>query len=239
MAGVFISKGMTITIPPGGLTFSISEDGKRTGNLTPHIHFDVCPTWLELATRHLKDAKNMQLARVEAWKSSDENAKALSLEREFEASMQAIMAAATSIDAFYAVIKNKAQVNADLYKTWKKNKTARHSQISEVIRISFSIKDKDFTTLRKIIKEIYKYRDAAVHPSGISQEAILHPELELRVEWRFAWFRYENALIIVRETIKLLYELISAGQPQNDKIQKYAGELRPIIQLLIEAIKEE
>src|SRR2546426_8136310 len=110
MAGVFISRGMTVAIPPGGLVISLDEAGNPVGNLNLHVHFDVCPTWLEIALRHLEEAKANRLLRIEAWKGTDEDAKAAALEREFEASMQAIMAAAIAIDAFYAVMQTKAEL---------------------------------------------------------------------------------------------------------------------------------
>jgi len=110
MAGVFISRGMTVVIPAGGLVISIGDDGKPTGSATLHVHFDVCPTWLELAIGHLRDAKAKKLARMSAWAGADEGAKAATLEAEFESSMEAIMSAAVAIDAFYAVIKTKVQI---------------------------------------------------------------------------------------------------------------------------------
>ena len=50
MAGIFISKGMTATIPAGGLKISLGPGmGLRFPAVTLHVHFDVCPTWCELA----------------------------------------------------------------------------------------------------------------------------------------------------------------------------------------------
>lgn len=91
---------MTVAIPAGGLTIGIGDDGNFTGNLTLHIRFDVCPTWVELSLRHLEEAKANRTDRESAWVRTNEDLKASTLEREFEASMQAIMSAAIAIDAF-------------------------------------------------------------------------------------------------------------------------------------------
>jgi hypothetical protein len=88
MSGVFISRGMTVAIPPGGLTLAIGDNGNVTGNLTLHVRFDVCPTWVQLALRHLDDANAKKALRVAAWAGAEEEYKAAALEREFEASMQ-------------------------------------------------------------------------------------------------------------------------------------------------------
>lgn len=67
MAGIFISRGMTVAIPAGGLTIGIGGDGKFTGNMTLHVRFDVCPTWVELSLQHLEEAKAKRTDREAAW----------------------------------------------------------------------------------------------------------------------------------------------------------------------------
>jgi hypothetical protein len=55
-AGVFITRGITVSIPKGGFTLTVDEQGKVNTNVLIHVHYDVCPTWLYLAARHLSDA---------------------------------------------------------------------------------------------------------------------------------------------------------------------------------------
>jgi hypothetical protein len=47
------------------------------------------------------------------------------------------MAAAIAIDAFYATIKNKTNIPEETFHIWKEKKTARHTQIAEVLRQAF------------------------------------------------------------------------------------------------------
>jgi hypothetical protein len=91
---------MTVAILPGADFLS--------GNVSLHAHYDVCPTWLKLSREHLYEARKCRDERVIAWKTDDNDRKTFSLEREFEASMQAIVSAAIAIDAFYSVIKDRA-----------------------------------------------------------------------------------------------------------------------------------
>jgi hypothetical protein len=140
MVGVFISKGMTIGIPVGGLKIAIDNHGKITGPLTPHVRFDVGPTWIQLALRHLDDAKAKQDLRVAAWAGVDENQKSHSLEREFEASMQAIMAAAIAVDAFYSLIQTHVDLPPSIADKWRVKRTARYSQVTEVLKRAFHLK---------------------------------------------------------------------------------------------------
>lgn len=226
MAGVFISRGMTVAIPKGGLTIGTADDGSFSGSVTLHVRFDVCPTWIELALRHLSDANEKRIAREAAWAGTNEEMKAAALEREFEASMQAIMAAAISIDAFYAVIQPYVPLDPGLVKQWRDKRTPRYAQITEVIRRAFLLKPKGTATLRKNLKEIFRLRDLAVHPSGKIEAPILHPELNVGVEWRFAFFRAHNADLAVNAATGMLWDLAHNGKPKDNNIIEYMKNLR-------------
>lgn len=109
MPGIFISRGMQITIP--SFSIRIRDDGELESDpLTLHVRFDVCPTWIQVANRHLADAKLAKAQRDQVWHGLDENAKVRALEAEFEASMQAIMAAAISWDALYAILREHVTI---------------------------------------------------------------------------------------------------------------------------------
>ena len=141
MSGVFIAKGMTLTIPAGGLTLSIDDDGQLKGSsLTLHLQYDVCPTWLELAARHLADAEQRRLARIAAWQSDDADARAATLEREFESSMQAMMAAAIALDSFYLALRDKTSIPKETIQTWREKRTARYKQVAEVLQRAFALR---------------------------------------------------------------------------------------------------
>jgi hypothetical protein len=225
MSGVFITKGMTLTIPEGGLTLSVGDDGELKGtSLTLHVHYDVCPTWLHLASRHLADADQCRLARIAAWQSDDADARAATLEREFESSMQAMMAAAVALDSFYLALRDKTTIPKD--QTWREKRTARYKQVAEVLRRAFALPARGSVTLRANLKEIFKFRDLAVHPLGAATAPVLHPELQTGVEWRFDTFRAENARPIVQTAHSMIHELVTEGKPTTIEIARYAEGLR-------------
>jgi hypothetical protein len=226
MAGVFISRGMTVAVPAGGLTLGVNGHGNATGNLTLHVRFDVCATWSELALRHLEDAKVKRVARQAAWAGSNAEHKAATLEREFEVSMQAIMAAAIAIDAFYSIIQTHVELPPSLIAQWRTKRTSRSSQVTEVLRRAFQLKPRGTAALRQNLREIYRLRDLAVHPSGKIEAPILHPEINVGVEWRFAYFRAHNAELIVNAATWILWDLAHSGQPKDSKIAEYMAGLR-------------
>jgi hypothetical protein len=227
--GIFITRGMTVAIPKGGLIISLDEEGKVNSSMTVHVHYDVCPTWLDLAARHLSDARERKLLRVAAWNSNDDKAKGDTLEKEFESSMQAIMAAAIAIDSFYAALRDKTNIPKETIKSWRENSTARYKQITEILKRAFSLPPRDCVVLRNCLKEILKFRDLAVHPSGNIRAPVLHPELQTGVEWRFTVFRAENAEAIVREATNVIHELVTKGTPANVDIHRYTEGLKGLL----------
>lgn len=227
MPGVFISRGMTLAVPPGGITVSLGPEGFQASDLKLHVHFDVCPTWCELAVAHCAEAKSRGISRAVAWSGTNENKKGETLEREFEASMQAIMAAAIAVDAFYAVVQPHVTVPENLLRAWRDKRTARYIQITEILRRGFRLKKQGTQVLKQNLKELFRYRDLAVHPSGKIGEPILHPELDVGVEWRFAYYRAANAEALVNVATAMIWDLAHNGKPANDGVGKYMDSLKP------------
>jgi hypothetical protein len=224
MAGIFISRGMTVAIPVGGLILGIG--GKAPNSVTLHVRFDVCPTWIEIALKHLSTAIESRTLREVAWAGTEENAKSTSLEREFESSMQAIMAAAIALDAFYSILQTHVTLPPALIEKWRTGRTARYSQVTEVLRQAFRLKSKGTAALRTMLKDIYRFRDIAVHPSGKIEAPIYHPELDVGVEWRFAYFRATIAEQRVNAATWILWDLCHNGKPKDPKIVEYVGNLK-------------
>lgn len=155
------------------------------------------------------------------WAGTDENAKAQCLEAEFESSMQAIMAAAIAWDAVYSVLRQHVEIPPAMVERWRKGRTARYSQVAEVVQRAFALNAEGAAALRANLKEIYRYRDLAVHPSGKLRAALLHPELNVGVEWRFVYFRASNAELAVSAAAAMLWDLAHNGKAKDPKITEY------------------
>jgi len=229
MPGIYITRGMTVSIP--SFSIRIRDDGELESDpLTLHVRFDVCPTWIQIAKRHLEAALIARTNRELVWTGTDENAKAQALEAEFESSMQAIMAAAIAWDAAYAVLREHVTIPPAIAEKWRKGRTPRYTQVSETVRRAFSLKAKGGTALRANLKEIYRYRDLAVHPSGKIEAPLLHPELDLGMEWRFVYFRAKNAELAVLAAAAMLWDLAHNGKAKDPKVSEYQKTLATRLQ---------
>jgi hypothetical protein len=162
----------------------------------------------------------------------DEPSKTGALEWEFESSIQAIVTCGMAVDAFYAVVQTVVRSPQSLIDEWRDKRTPRDVQISEVFRRAFSIESRNVSSLRQTLGEIFRFRDLAIDPSGKMDAQILHPELGVGVEWRFAYFRYENALLIVKATVQLIGALLASGKPKDADLQKYIDTLRSSVESL-------
>ena len=156
---------------------------------------------------------------------ADDEAKEHTLEAEFESSMQAITSAAIAWDAFYSILLQNVKVPQSIIEKWRSGRTARYSQVAEIVRRAFSLNPKNAAILRANLKEIYRFRDIAVHPSGKIKAALLHPELNIGVEWRFVYFRATNAELAVSAAAAMLWELAHDGKAKDIKIIEYQKTL--------------
>jgi hypothetical protein len=212
---------------------SISDDEGKAGSAVSPARFDVCPTWLELAARYLSDARAAQATRITGWSHADDIARADALEWEFEASLQAIVACGIAVEAFSAAVRSKIQLPQSLVDQWRENSTPRYIQIAEILRRALSLSAKGASGVRQCVGEILRFRDLAVDPSQKSGSHVFHPELRVGVEWRFAYFRYENASMIVQATTRLIAELVTNGNANDVEVQQYVDALRPKVEPLL------
>jgi hypothetical protein len=231
MPGIFISRFVTLTL--SDITISFGPNG-TSGSSKALVSYDVCPIWLEIAIEHLKAASGANSEMITAWAdpTAANDTKGETLERVFRHSMQAMTAAAIAIDGFYAAIQKKIRINPALIDKWRANKTARYSQVAETVRIAYQLKPKGSKAFRDTIREIYKFRDQAVHPSAAMEEAILHSDIDVGVERRFVVFRYDNAFQIVRIAVTMIDELARNGNVKNDAIKKYPDALGTATEIL-------
>lgn len=232
MNGVSMYRAMAAATPTAGLPLSVDENSRAASDATGHVRFDVCSTWLDLAIRHLSDAQVAQVARIAAWEGTDENLKAGALEWEFEASMQAVMAASIALDAFCAAVQTKVQPPPSLTDAWREKRNPHYVENAEILRVAFSLTAKEANSLRQNLGEIFRFRDLAVDSSSKSGAPILHPELRVGGEWRFAYFRCENARLVVGATLRVVGGLVASERLKDAGVQQYIDVLRSRLERL-------
>lgn len=213
-SGLFITKGMLINFD--NFSLKIGDDGEiEVGQVSISTALDMCPYWLDIAYEHLllTEQAHNDLMVAKELDNGEMIGKALSTE--FTSGMQAIMASAIAIDAFYACIKERIEIHEDLIRVWRENKLSRYKQIVEVIRIASPMKHETVKEIRGHLKGIFHFRNMAVHPPSKKTLPLLHPELNKITDWRYVEFRYRNAKIITGDSLSIIAQI--ASRAHNDK----------------------
>jgi hypothetical protein len=231
MPGVFVSDGMSLRIPAGGLSIAIGDDGApRASTVRFEVMLDVWPFWLDVALEHAASAMRAR-GRLEALAIASgtdtlEKRHASPLIRECKAGMVAISAAAFALDNFYSVVQRFCPGYADLRKEFERAGTARHQQISETLRRTFQVRSKEERRLRATIQEIFKYRDWAVHPPAEFRDPVRHDLFDVGVEWRFVAFRATNAVAVTRNATSLIDQCVNSPRKSNAPLVKWSDSHR-------------
>src|SRR5690606_5843659 len=116
---------------------------------------------------------------------------------EFKFSIQSVIGAGTCIDALYDVLIPLVKIDEGTRLAWKRNRTARHIVVFEVLRTAFVMKNSLLDSFRETIRVVYKLRGLAAHPTSSEFPMMVHPDLNLLMDWRLANFRGDLAESIV------------------------------------------
>ena len=235
MPGVFITSGMDIQVK----NLRIDLNSMTLDPITLNVRMDTWQHWLSIARDLAEKADAAYEQVLVASKTDDGEALGAALEEEFRCGMLGISAAAFAIDAFYASVKERYRAHPD-EQLWKTNNLARYKQIIETLRWVWKIKPAPTKTMRDWLKMIFRFRDWAVHPPADFREAILRPDIDRGVEWRFVVFRAENARnafnavsqiieALLRDPAKAPEELREWVQSSRSKFEAAAGhEIREV-----------
>jgi len=226
--GVFITKGARVAIPAGGLRIGFSG-GKLDASVTLHVGLNMPPIWAELAVDHLTRAQTAREAVLVAWGGTDDAVLGAALIDEFTASMQAIVAAGIAIDACFAAVRGYAALPDALVQTWQRNRTARYKQVAEVLRRAFPLKPRHAVGVRAAIREIYRFRDWAVHPPAEARAPAHHPDLHMDTEWRFVAFSLPNDRELVRASLSLLWQAANRTDVPSASLRDDCRGLRSLL----------
>lgn len=231
-SGVFLTKGMQISIPE--FSIRISPDGNI--DATPLILYtgiDLCPYWLEIAYDHLRCTEEASEQLLNAKKEQNGEKIADALKAEFTEGMQTIMASAVAMDAYYANVKERIAIPDELIQTSRKNGTARYKQIAEVLRRAFLMSEDSAKQMRVILKHNFGFRDKAVHPPTGTTAPALHPELNKVTDWRYVTFRYYNPEAITGLTLSIIAQTAMHPKNKHESLKTYcetlSQQLAPLI----------
>lgn len=230
---VFLTRDMNFIIPAGGLTLKLGSDGVEAEPLRYQLNLQLLPFWLEIAILHVLEAQSAHEALIQACRSGSNEDKGEALRAEFIASMQAVIAGATVIEAFHAAVKRCIDVPPETLEAWRKSRN-RHKQIAEVFRLAFRLSPEHIGKLQAGLGLVAKFRAWAVHPPAEPKEARYHATLGAATEWRYVAFQYENARNLVGDVLGLVSDLCKRPREDTEMLMKYCAQIRRRVEPLSE-----
>ncbi len=221
--GVFITRGMKLMIPVGGLVLSLNND--KMTEVRIKVSLDVTDYWLDIAMDHLLKCEEYNtlldgLAPEEGKKIGP------ALESSFSHGMQAICASCFALDAFYASTVDIINIPDTLRHCWRKNRTSRPKQIAQVIMRGFAIGKDSLKQLQGILTQIYSLRDKAVHPTASMCDPVLHSRLNVGVEPRFVIFGYGNAKNVIGLSLSIIGQLSRRPRKKYSALVSYCSSIK-------------
>ena len=231
--GILVSDGTEFSLK--GFRLVVTGDGEIAAELDGvELRPDLTVHWLAIAVEHVRDAKVGREALVASIADEWLGDHSAPLEAEFRASMQAIVASAIALEAFHSSLRDRTTVPPETLQAWRENRTARWRQVAEVIRLAFNLEPETHVQIRKSVREIFKYRDWAVHPRARSGDPVRHELLDAGTEWRFVAFTYENAHKAVGAALAVVNNLCRATPKSRPAVVEFAQNLRTRLEPLVE-----
>ena len=204
--GVLIFEGMKVGVLDGDFSVSVDEHGKMDSQLILSTSYNVLPLWLKIAYENIVLSKNASKDIEKNWCEDSEKQKELLLS-ELTPSIQVFVACGTALDALYEQLKPFSNISENDVEAWKRKKTSRSAQISEVIRRVYKLDNTMSKAFKQNIKSIMEYRDQAVHPTHKVKRSCTRPDIPVGVDWRFSAYRYSNSIICYSRTMEMFIHL--------------------------------
>lgn len=162
--GVLVFKGMKLGFLPADFSIKLTGEGGLSSRAVLSTSYNVIALWLRAAYDNNEQALKANSSLIEKWNDSAERQKQLLL-AELAPAMQVFVSCGVAFDCVYELLRPHANITASDIQAWKKNKTSRSSQISEVVRRVFRLSNDTIKDIKGSINSIMTLRDEAVHPT--------------------------------------------------------------------------
>lgn len=228
--GVLIFEGMKVGVLDGDFSISVDEHGKMDSQLIISTSYNVLPLWLKIAYENIVLSYKASKEIEKNWCEDTERQKELLLS-ELTPSIQVFVACGTALDALYEQLKPFANISQSDIEAWKRKKTSRSAQISEVIRRVYKLDNTMSKAFKQNIKSIMEYRDQAIHPTHKVKRSCTRPDIPVGVDWKFSAYRYSNSSICYNSTMKMfihLYDKKAEEEAVNENMENIFKSLKEL-----------
>lgn len=218
MTGIFLLAGMGLQFPAGAVVVSLGDDRMVKMEVNQAlVRLDLWPTWLEIGCLHAEQAR---VAGDRLKPELSDGEKYTTLTEELQAGLVAVTAFAFAVDGFYDTLRQELGVHPH-QSTWRMNRTARHTQVTETFRFHLKLGTTFTGQLRTVVRELFEFRSRAVHPNSRFVDLSYRPQIDSGVHPHLVTFSGPQAVQCRALVLELLDRLITRAaeqsEPQADK----------------------
>ena len=220
-----------------GLRLEFGLDGSLipSSSFKLDTRFELWRYWLAEAVSAAVDAADAAAGLSAEVLESDSDKAARLIANELRVSMRAMTSAAFAIDAFYSSVKARSPEHPQ-QAAWKAKPPRRHQQVADTLRHHLRITKNDQSReLSKRVKEIFKFRDWAVHPGSRFTTPAYRDDLGVSVDWHFVAFRASNAVAGVGKTVELLDFLVAVLDRGSDELVEWKPHARRMMDQILDS----
>lgn len=222
--GVFISRGAHLRL--SNFSISVGPDGVVASQITLGIAYDLWPLWLRIAVQHERLAVQARQRLVELTGDHDDR-HAAALAEETTAGMVTIAAAGFAIDAFYGAVKGRIDDPPP-----RGRRSRRYALIAETLKRAFVMSQRSSNTLRAAVRQVFRFRDMGVHPTGDFRDAIQHPVMGSGVAFPHIAFRVENAQAAVEFVLSLIEQCAAVPKARHRGLVEWCRNIPETVEEL-------
>jgi hypothetical protein len=219
--GIHITRRSDFRLRNIRLSFDATTGDLAESSMTPELRTDIFDDWLQIAERASDESEAARREALDVPLGEDAAFTGAVL-REFEAAMIAITASAIALDAFFASVVEHApgaRVSAG----------RREATIFETFKRAFSLSHAQRQAGRQPLRDIFRFRGLAVHPSATWTAPIRHPVFNLGMEPRFVIFRAENAVNAQLFARRLIYVCIHKPKKKYPALVAWCEPLKDVV----------
>lgn len=111
---------------------------------------------------------------------------------------------------------------------WQAGRLARYKQVSETLRWAWNIESRKAKVIRDHLRQVCKLRNAAVHAPAEFRQPIERPDIGRGVEWRFVYFRAENARAAFQIASEIIEAFLRTYETAPSSLREWVITSRPL-----------
>jgi hypothetical protein len=227
--GVFISEGMTLRIPAGGLVLPL--DGSPPPPVQVEVSLDMTPMWVDVALDQALVARRHHEQLLEVV-GADQEAVGNALIGECKAAMISLTGSAFALDALYESLLERAVLPAAIQEGWAKNKLKRSRRIVETMRLALKpeFSNEESREVVEQVDKLFQLRDWAVHPPANFREPLHHEVLGTGVEWRYVAYTFDNCRNALSFVLAYLRRILQEPRTQDRDLAEWVESMETRIE---------